>query len=186
MLNGRTIGDSKCQMRSFSFVRTAVTTRACWSFAQTSSGLARFEEVWHFDFELPEAVSGWFTMRRASLTRNQQKMLQTNTGTTLTLRSVEQALYLILGQDCKHVHDLHQQRQQLQNQGCWKSRQQVLHAQESDWGDFEEEHAEEAWPLLWGRDWWMGKMKKFFLRPKKMLKKFSMLTMLASMTPKSL
>ena len=97
-----------------------------------------------FGIELPEAVSGWLMMRRAS-TRDQQQMLQTNIGTTLSLSSVEQALYLILGQDYKHVHVPHQKRQQLQNQGRWKSRQQVLHAQEPDWGEFDEEGVEDVY-----------------------------------------
>ena len=83
-------------------------------------------ELKKFKIELPPEVSGWLMLRRAALTREQQLMIQTHIGTTLTLSAVEPALYLILGQDHKHAH-VPQRRNPLQQQGRWKPRQ-LVHA----------------------------------------------------------
>ena len=43
-------------------------------------------------------------VKRAGLTKEQEQLIQTHVGSSLTLPSVEQALYLIFGQDHRHVH----------------------------------------------------------------------------------
>ena len=54
--------------------------------------------------ELPEEITGWMMVKRAGLTKEQEQLIQTHVGSSLTLPSVEQALYLIFGQDHRHVH----------------------------------------------------------------------------------
>ena len=74
--------------------------------------------------DLPEEVTGWLTLKRAGLTREQEQLVQTNIGSALTLPAVEQALFLILGQDHGHVHvPSHLRKPQLP--GRWKRQGQV-------------------------------------------------------------
>ena len=84
-------------------------------------------ELKKFKIELPQEVSGWLMLRRAALSKEQQLMIQTHIGTTLTLTAVEPALYLILGQDHKHAHVPQRRNPLQQQQGRWKPRQ-LVHA----------------------------------------------------------
>ena len=73
-------------------------------------------ELMKFKITLPPEVTGWLMLRRAALTKEQQTMVQTHIGTTLTLTAVEPALYLLFGQDHRHAH-VAQRRIPMQQQG---------------------------------------------------------------------
>ena len=110
-------------------------------------------ELMKFKITLPPEVTGWLMLRRAALTKEQQTMVQTHIGTTLTLTAVEPALYLFFGQDHRHAH-VAQRRIPMQQQGRWKN-PRLIHAvteeaeTEGDWEQdqayFEDDGAE-AWP----------------------------------------
>ena len=109
-------------------------------------------ELMKFKIALPPEVTGWLMLRRAALTREQQTMVQTHIGTTLTLTAVEPALYLLFGQDHRHAH-VAQRRIPLQ-QGRWKNLR-LVHAvteeaeAEGDWEydqAYYDEDGTEAWP----------------------------------------
>ena len=73
-------------------------------------------ELMKFKITSPPEVTGWLMLRRAALTKEQQTMVQTHIGTTLTLTAVEPALYLLFGQDHRHAH-VAQRRIPMQQQG---------------------------------------------------------------------
>ena len=75
--------------------------------------------------DLPEEITGWMLVKRAGLTREQEQLIQTHVGSSLTLPSVEQALYLIIGQDHRHVHvPAHLRKPQMA--GRWKRQGQAF------------------------------------------------------------
>ena len=58
-------------------------------------------DVQRLKVDLPEEITGWLMLRRAALTKDQQHLVQSQVGKTLTLGSVEQSLFLVFGQDFK-------------------------------------------------------------------------------------
>ena len=81
--------------------------------------------------DLPEEVTGWMMLKRAGLTREQEQMVQTQIGSTLTLGAVEQSLFLLFGQDYRQVHIPHHLRRQ-QQLSRWKRPQSVHMAWDED------------------------------------------------------
>lgn len=61
-------------------------------------------EVKRVKISLPDEVTGWLMLRRAALTKEQQHLIQTQVGKSLNIANVEQALYLVFGQDFKQTH----------------------------------------------------------------------------------
>ena len=110
-------------------------------------------ELMKYKIAPPPEVTGWLMLRRAALTKEQQTMVQTHIGTTLTLTAVEPALYLFFGQDHRHAH-VAQRRIPMQQQGRWKN-PRLIHAvteeadAEGDW-EYDQAYFEddgiEAWP----------------------------------------
>ena len=84
--------------------------------------------------DLPEEVTGWMMLKRAGLTREQEQMVQTQIGSTLTLGAVEQSLFLLFGQDYRQVHIPHHLRRQ-QQLSRWKRPQSVHMAWDEDAND---------------------------------------------------
>ena len=113
-------------------------------------------EVAKHKIDIPEEVSGWMMLKRAGLTREQEQLIYTQVGTSLTLGSVEKALYLVLGQDYRTLHlPGHIRRSQQQQPGRWKKQQMTHHAwdevewdENEDWGfnewDDEQEDPDET------------------------------------------
>ena len=96
-------------------------------------------EVVKHKIDLPEEVTGWLMMKRAGLTKEQEHLIQTQIGTTLTLGNVEKAMFLILGQDYRALHvPAHVRRAQQQPAGRWK-RPQMVHQVLDEWGYVAEE-----------------------------------------------
>ena len=58
-------------------------------------------DVQRLKVDLPEEITGWLMLRRAALTKDQQHLVQSQVGKTLTLGNVEQSLFLVFGQDFK-------------------------------------------------------------------------------------
>ena len=52
--------------------------------------------------DLPKAVQGWHLLRKAGLTREQKQLIMTQ-APTLERMKVQEAMYLVLGQDHKHA-----------------------------------------------------------------------------------
>ena len=89
-------------------------------------------ELQKYKISLPEQVAGWLLLRKAGLSKDQQQMIYTQAGTDMSLNNIEKSMYMILGQDYKHVHQPAVRRAQNQSfQGRWKSRQ-LIHMAEDD------------------------------------------------------
>ena len=89
-------------------------------------------ELQKYKIALPDQVAGWLLLRKAGLSKDQQQMIYTQTGTDMSLNNIEKSMYMILGQDYKHVHQPAVRRAQNQGfQGRWKSRQ-LIHMAEDD------------------------------------------------------
>ena len=117
-------------------------------------------EVAKHKITLPDEITGWLMLKRAGLTKEQEHLIQTQIGTSLSLQNVEKALYLILGQDYKTLHlPGHVRRaQQQQQQGRWKRPQMVLQQWDDDVADesqppYEQPPYDDYEYQGWGDDW---------------------------------
>ena len=61
-------------------------------------------DVQRLKVDLPEEITGWLMLRRAALTKDQQHLVQSQAGKTLTLGNVDQSLFLVFGQDFKQSY----------------------------------------------------------------------------------
>ena len=96
-----------CTMPEFSFRPTSSSTSTCFNakvVKRSCSFVADHEEAYRklqqHKVQLPSSVQGWHLLRRASLTREQRRMI-TLKAPSLEKQAVIEAmyLYLILGQD---------------------------------------------------------------------------------------
>ena len=113
-------------------------------------------DVQRLKVNLPEEISGWLLLRRAALSREQQHLIQSQIGASLTLTAVEQSLFLVFGQDYKHTSLPSQARGRQQN-----PRQMVHHAaDEEDPQDFEDFENEEIYYEYEELRWAMGRSRR--------------------------
>ena len=87
-------------------------------------------DVQRLKIDLPEQITGWLLLRRAALSREQQHLVQTQIGTTLTLPNVEESLFLVFGQDYRQVHV--QPHGHGRGKGGYGKQRTMVHAAEDD------------------------------------------------------
>ena len=86
-------------------------------------------DVQRLKVDLPEEITGWLMLRRAALTKDQQHLVQSQVGKTLTLGNVEQSLFLVFGQDFKQSnHQSHRGKSFPKGKG----RSNVHHAEDDE------------------------------------------------------
>ena len=95
-------------------------------------------DVQRLKVDLPEEITGWLMLRRAALTKDQQHLVQSQVGKTLTLGNVEQSPFLVFGQDFKQSnHQSHRGKSFPKGKG----RSNVHHA-EDDEHEFQDDWSE--------------------------------------------
>ena len=65
----------------------------------TTEHREHLREIEKFQVKIPTAVSGWLLLRRAGLTMEQRQMVQTNVGSSMEEVKIEEAMFLLFGQD---------------------------------------------------------------------------------------
>ena len=86
-------------------------------------------DVQRLKVDLPEEITGWLMLRRAALTKDQQHLVQSQVGKTLTLGNMEQSLFLVFGQDFKQSnHQSHRGKSFPKGKG----RSNVHHAEDDE------------------------------------------------------
>ena len=99
-------------------------------------------EVAKHKIDLPEEVTGWLMLKRAQLSREQEQMVHTQIGTSLSLGAVQKALFLILGQDYRGAQPAGGQVRKGQPVRQWRC--QMVHQawdDDDDYGDYYEPDA---------------------------------------------
>ena len=69
----------------------------------TTEHREHLREIEKFGVQIPPAVSGWLLLRRAGLTAEQRQLVQTHVGATMEQVKIEEALFLLFGQDYRRT-----------------------------------------------------------------------------------
>ena len=71
--------------------------------AYTTDHREHLREIEKYGVKIPTAVAGWLLLRRAGLTMEQRQLVQTTVGSTMEERKIEEAMFLLFGQDYRRT-----------------------------------------------------------------------------------
>ena len=69
----------------------------------TTEHREHLREIEKYGVKIPTAVAGWLLLRRAGLTVEQRQLVQTNVGSTMEETKIEEAMFLLFGQDYRRT-----------------------------------------------------------------------------------
>ena len=71
----------------------------------TTEHREHLREIEKYGVKIPTAVSGWLLLRRAGLTVEQRQLVQTNVGSAMEEVKIEEAMFLLFGQDYRRAQN---------------------------------------------------------------------------------
>ena len=69
----------------------------------TTEHREHLREIEKYGVKIPTAVAGWLLLRRANLTMEQRQLVQTNVGSAMEETKIEEAMFLLFGQDYRRA-----------------------------------------------------------------------------------